>query len=313
MKSIRNVNILFLTLISIYVLIYAIQGISGKGLPLTVNESLLFSQAIVLIPTLIYLVATKTKITELIPFRRISIPTLLRIVLFTYLTMPLITLINAISMLFSTNRVSEIAVLMEENPFWLNVVLMAVIPAVSEEFIFRGVFYHTYRKKNVLQGALGCGVVFGLMHMNFNQFSYALVLGLIFALLVEATGSILAPMAAHFIINNNSVLMMELLSKTEGLQKYFEDIVKESGQASGMTADFSSKEFMYSILVFAVIATFATALAAAVYAWIAKTCNTEERVGNILKAGFSGGTIVSIPFAAAAAISIAFMVIAEMM
>lgn len=39
------------------------------------------------------------------------------------------------------------------------------------------------------------------MHMNFNQMAYAVVIGLIFGFVVEATGSIIPTMIMHFLIN----------------------------------------------------------------------------------------------------------------
>ena len=54
------------------------------------------------------------------------------------------------------------------------------------------------------KAALMSGLIFGLMHLNFNQFSYGFVLGVIFAAVVEASGSIYASMAIHFLINFQS-------------------------------------------------------------------------------------------------------------
>ena len=56
------------------------------------------------------------------------------------------------------------------------------------------------------------GLIFGLMHLNFNQFSYGFVLGVIFAAVVEASGSIYASMAIHFLINFQSAQAINALT-----------------------------------------------------------------------------------------------------
>ena len=84
-------------------------------------------------------------------------------------------------------------------PFVVQLLIIAVLPACVEEFVFRGLIYHSYRKNGILGAAVLSGLVFGLMHLNINQLSYAAVMGIIFALLVEATGSMYSSMLAHYI------------------------------------------------------------------------------------------------------------------
>ena len=48
-------------------------------------------------------------------------------------------------------------------------------------------------------------LIFGLLHLNFNQMPYAVYLGIVFALMVEATGSIYTSMLMHFLLNGFNV------------------------------------------------------------------------------------------------------------
>ena len=59
-------------------------------------------------------------------------------------------------------------------------------------------------KRQVLLSSL----LFGLMHMNFNQAPYAFALGVAMAVLVEATGSLWSSVLMHVIFNAQSVLLM---------------------------------------------------------------------------------------------------------
>ncbi|MBQ9699969.1 MAG: CPBP family intramembrane metalloprotease [Lachnospiraceae bacterium] len=102
--------------------------------------------------------------------------------------------------------------IVNENSVIINLIIIALIPAIVEEFIFRGVIFNSYKKRNPFGAVLLSAFLFGLVHMNVNQFSYAFVIGVIFALLTYATGSIIPSIIAHFVINGNSVVMSHLLT-----------------------------------------------------------------------------------------------------
>ena len=72
----------------------------------------------------------------------------------------------------------------------------------AEEFLCRGILYwFGYRGISKIEGVLLSALVFALMHMNLNQFFYAFFLGIVFALMVEASDSILVSMIMHFAVN----------------------------------------------------------------------------------------------------------------
>ena len=97
----------------------------------------------------------------------------------------------------------------QENLF-LNILFVALLPAFVEEFVFRGVFYQTYRKSSMKAALVLSGLLFGCMHMNFNQFLYTFVFGMILVFMMEATGSIVTSMICHFLLNLNGVLLSGL-------------------------------------------------------------------------------------------------------
>lgn len=279
MSNTKKADILFLIMVVIHVAVVAgliILRNSGNGINMSTNQSLIFSQLLILIPVAIYLSLTKTNPFKLIRFKKIDIATVGMVVLLTVLIMPLITFINAISMLFAQNRVMELSTEMAGNSLFINLILMAVLPAISEEFVFRGVLFHTYRKSSVLYGAIISGIIFGLMHMNFNQFSYAFVIGIAFAMILEATGSIYATMIAHFIINGNSVIMLKISEK----------ITSFMGQSSDQLAiqsQLTPESLMMAAAFYGVVAVGTTALAVGVYIWILKHCKRENHLRAVLK------------------------------
>ena len=140
-----------------------------------------------------------------IRFKRISGKNAFLCIGFAFFLMPVMTLINAISLLFSKLVIQEtVQEVVGRYPLILSIFIIAFIPCMFEETIFRGVIYNETRKWNVRGGIILSAFLFGLAHMNFNQFSYAFIFGMVFALLIEATDSIVATMMIHFIINANS-------------------------------------------------------------------------------------------------------------
>ena len=107
------------------------------------------------------------------------------------------------------------------------------------------------RSGNIFGAILLSGVLFALMHMNFNQAAYALLLGIMMALLAEAAGSTVAPFIMHFIFNGH------LQDKLAG--------VLEEELETGLTTE----ELIMAISVYLLLAVVGTAIALCVVTWIA--------------------------------------------
>jgi hypothetical protein len=145
---------------------------------------------------------------------------------------------------------------------------MAVLPAFVEECTFRGAIYHSLRGARPVRAVILSGLMFGAMHMNFNQFVYAAALGIIMALLLEATGSILSTMILHFCFNSFSVVMMS------ALPYIYKNILGMSEaqyeNALSQSASVGAGEALMSVAVLLPIAAVGGALAVLLYYAIAK-------------------------------------------
>ena len=260
MPNSKKANGLFLTMTVCIICFY----LFGKGLVtgLPVSIRLISSEIVYLTPVLLCLLIGRDSIGKLIPHRAPRISTLLMTILFVLLLEPLMTCLNVITMLFSTNYVLEIRSDLSIISVPLQLICIAVVPAVLEEFMFRGVFAGYYREKGILTAALLSGLVFGLFHLNFNQFGYAFALGVAFALLLEGTGSIFYGMFAHFLINGFSVIITALSDK----------ILPLTGEESiaAVAESMTTEMLVNTFCVYAVIAAVSTCLAGAVYIWIVK-------------------------------------------
>lgn len=172
------------------------------------EANFLLSEAIILIPLLFVILFGRggEKVSDIFGFHKVKITTLLLVVVYTILLMPMTTLLNSISMLFVDNAILENSDEMLAIPGYRLFFYVAILAPFCEELLFRGLLYHSYRKsRNLVFAGLCSALLFGLYHMNFNQAPYAFALGVMMALLVEATGSIWSSFLMHFLINGFSV------------------------------------------------------------------------------------------------------------
>jgi len=86
--------------------------------------------------------------------------------------------------------------------FVIVVLSVAVVPAIAEEFFFRGLIQKTLgQAAGGLQAAILAGIVFGLYHLNPLNVVPLVILGIYFGFLVYRTGSLSLALAAHFFNN----------------------------------------------------------------------------------------------------------------
>jgi membrane protease YdiL (CAAX protease family) len=77
----------------------------------------------------------------------------------------------------------------------------AALPALCEEFIYRGILCHEYEKGGVLKAIIINSVFFAFLHFNINNLFVYLFCGAILSLVLYATRSFWGAVIAHFIYN----------------------------------------------------------------------------------------------------------------
>jgi len=85
--------------------------------------------------------------------------------------------------------------------FLLSLLTVAVMPGIFEEFSHRGMLLSGYSKMGSVRTIVFSGLLFGLMHLNINQFFYAFVVGMLLALVALVTKSIWPSIIIHFMNN----------------------------------------------------------------------------------------------------------------
>jgi len=271
----KKVGISFLLLVLVHFLVVigiSVYYVNPAGKDIGIVENLIMSQFINIVPVALVILIRRGKyrqekvFTDILGFRRIKMSTALMTVLYTFLLMPLTTLANAISMIFVDNTVANLAGDILNVPFVVMFFIMAVFGPFCEEAVFRGAFYRGLRKSGNIFGAiLTSGLLFALMHMNFNQAAYAVLLGIMMALLAEAAGSTTATFLMHFIFNGQSVCLIYLEDR------FFSGLIEEAEDYS-----YASEEMALVIAVYLLLAVACTSIAFCVVTWIASNEGKEN-------------------------------------
>ncbi len=97
----------------------------------------------------------------------------------------------------------------------INLLLIAVIPALGEELLFRGVLQKQLSKwtGSVHWGIFISAVLFSALHMQFFGFFPRLFLGMLFGYLLVWTGSLWVPILAHLVNNGLAVTASYFIGK----------------------------------------------------------------------------------------------------
>ncbi|MCR5636262.1 MAG: CPBP family intramembrane metalloprotease [Clostridiales bacterium] len=92
---------------------------------------------------------------------------------------------------------------------------VAIVPALAEEFMFRGVVLTILRKYGDTFAIFISSLLFGLLHGNFVQTPFAFVVGLVLGFITVYTGSMLPSMIIHCLNNSISIIITYLNNNIE--------------------------------------------------------------------------------------------------
>ena len=92
----------------------------------------------------------------------------------------------------------------------MEILCLAVFTPILEELVFRGILFG--RLKDMLSKPFAVGIsalIFAAVHVNIVQFIYALILGVVLALLMDRAGNVYASMIGHMTSNFIAVVRTE--------------------------------------------------------------------------------------------------------
>lgn len=203
---IKSANFLLIT-------IYILQNIIGINL-YSGNFSYLFNLIIsqvfaILIPLILFIRVNNKKInikTGEFKIQHIIIAILCTLsinVISQYINIPVIT--------FMTEQQMKTPIEFMPNgafEFGAYFLLIAIVPPIIEEYLFRNIVLNEYRGVyGNLKAIILCGISFSLSHTNPASFIPQFLMGTFFSYLAVKTGGILLPIICHFVHNASLVII----------------------------------------------------------------------------------------------------------
>jgi uncharacterized protein len=107
----------------------------------------------------------------------------------------------------------------------LNMIMIAVLPAIGEELLFRGVVQRLLNEwtKNVHVAIILTAILFSALHLQFYGFLPRTILGVIFGYMFVITKTIWVPVLMHF-LNNAAAVIAAYLFRNDLLKTDYQDV-----------------------------------------------------------------------------------------
>jgi uncharacterized protein len=106
-----------------------------------------------------------------------------------------------------------------ETPYdlLLNLLIIAVIPAIGEELLFRGVIQRLFSEwtRNPHAGIWITAIIFSAMHLQFYGFIPRTMLGVLFGYMLVWSGNMWIPITAHFVNNAMAVMVFYFIQRKQ--------------------------------------------------------------------------------------------------
>ncbi|MBM6839676.1 CPBP family intramembrane metalloprotease, partial [Clostridium saudiense] len=101
---------------------------------LTLNHIIIF-----IVPAIIYLLITKQSPKKVLRLNKIHIKDILIVVCLAFVCQPIMTFFSLISQFFFENEIGNFVGQIVSTPYWILLLLIAVLPAITEEITIRGI------------------------------------------------------------------------------------------------------------------------------------------------------------------------------
>lgn len=238
--------------------------------------NILVTQGYLLICGLLYVWITRQSFAKDLMIRKYKVSSFFLSLVVLMFASPMASWLNLLSQFFAKNEISNsIYEVTKVVPIWLGIMIIGCLPGFIEELLYRGIIYSAFRKRSVLTGIVVSALTFGFMHMNFNQMMYAVYLGILFALLVEATGSLVSSMVLHMVFNAFNTAYVYILPKLYEFLGQYSSEYANVDMDELMNATVSKQEIMTSLLMITPVALIGLVLAILLIRQIAKMNGRE--------------------------------------
>lgn len=170
-----------------------------------------FQLIIILLPALVFLYYHKSE--DIFCFKRKGITPLeaLLVIMMTIAASLIASVLNSV-VFYLLEKIGSVSTDNVPAPgnvseLWIQIVVIALLPAVCEELFFRGVIFGAFRGMGFKWAMVISAFYFALFHFDIRNLLGPFFLGILLAWYCYRTGSIIAGMLAHFTNNMLAVLV----------------------------------------------------------------------------------------------------------
>lgn len=165
---------------------------------------------IIFLPAAFFAYREKLKPVPFFRIKKISIPEGLLIVFMALTASYIASVLNAYVVFLLERagpvKMDDIPVPQSISELWIQIFVIAVLPAVCEELFFRGIIYRAFEGLGTKMAIGISALYFALFHFDIRNLLGPLFLGVLIAWYCCRTGSILAGVLAHFVNNLLAIL-----------------------------------------------------------------------------------------------------------
>ncbi len=220
------------SLVSSFSLIFL--SISGADIYSYFNDAavkqvlqIVISSIMFTLPFIIFFKCSGYRISDLVSFKKPQKQDILPLLLFGISFCAFANMAVSIARQFFSNLGIDYEVDFGEKPegffgFLLTLIATSVVPALVEEFAFRGFVLGSLRKFGDGFAIIASSIVFGIMHGNFQQIPFAFLVGLVLAYITVKSDTLWIAVAVHAFNNFISVFIEYALNGvTQNFQNVF--------------------------------------------------------------------------------------------
>jgi sodium transport system permease protein len=156
----------------------------------------------------------------------------------------------------TTSMLMEFDSIIASTPIWAVLVLLAIVPAICEEIVFRGfLFAGLARSGGHVRAILATALFFGLSHGVLQQTITASVMGVLLGWLAYRTSGIGCTIVFHAVHNSASMLLASHSSRGSGVSAWLSWAIEQQDGRLGYSALWCTLSVGVSITLIAWFAT----------------------------------------------------------
>lgn len=216
--------IVLVLMVSISSIVFGFFGPANMNTERWLIVTLIMEIAVIGVPPLIYFIVSRMdikRVARLNRVRGIELLLVLGMAVFGYAIVGFINMVWYSILSHIGNPVEPVfPPIKTVRQYIMAIIVMAVTPALVEEFLFRGVILRGYERFGIGTATVVSGVLFGVLHLNLVNLPAIIFLGVMISYVVIRTNSIFAGMFYHFIQN---FLSISFLFLQEIVQRYLRD------------------------------------------------------------------------------------------